>query len=241
MRVSKKWYFLVLVLFALTLAGASPAMAVDSGSLGAVSGMSSPLTVVHPMTLGCYTSFLPNAPQGRPMDQYYNNCTTSTTEVCPANIDSAGFYHIDTDASARVGPSSYVVWHWNATKAGTNYTTVFCDANVDLVAASDLGETVPSVACNTSFNPGAPQGLPMYEYYRNCGSLSERVLPAYWYNGGLDVGLHGCLWAGQLCDPHLLSGRATEEWYWPKTQRNAQYTVVFADETGVVSTGQFPD
>ncbi|GAB3332003.1 hypothetical protein RMN56_31455 [Micromonospora halotolerans] len=44
------------------------------------------------------------------------------------------------------------------------------------VAASPANAAVP---CWTSFNPGSPQGNPMRQYYKNCGSSTVSVAPYY--------------------------------------------------------------
>jgi hypothetical protein len=64
------------------------------------------------------------------------------------------------------------------TEPGTSYTTVFCDGSAYLTFS--IGQQ----ACWTTFNPGAPEGLPMTQGYKNCSQSSVAVLPASWQRSG---------------------------------------------------------
>ena len=72
----------------------------------------------------CWTDFVPDSPQGRPMDHYYHNCAAAT-EIAPAYFYPGGSWYVGTYDSVTVGHLETIRWHYSSTKTNVNYTTVF--------------------------------------------------------------------------------------------------------------------
>lgn len=110
----------------LALSGATTATAAASDSETALSARFAPtaVQVVHP-SLACNTTFVPSAPHGAPMDQYWNNCGTSTKTVCPALITSSGTT-VYSAKWATVAPGYVAHWYYSSTVKTGQYTTVYC-------------------------------------------------------------------------------------------------------------------
>jgi hypothetical protein len=209
------------------------ALGVGAASSASASGPRSPagagsvLPLTAPPGGSCSTSFNPGAPQGAPMHQYYWNCGSSSESVCPAHIIQ-GAVHVDWWSIADLNPGQWVDWYWPATERNTSYTTVFCDGSA---AEQGIVASPSAWPCFTTFSPGAPQGLPMTQSYRNCNSSSVAVVPAYWFRGTLHV-----TWAAECPDQCLnitVDPGYTVIWQWPSTVVGASYTTVFSDELGV--------
>ena len=90
----------------------------------ATAAPASPLSVSEPAPGDhpCWTSFVPDNPNGGPLDQYYKNCTD--TRHCFAARNLLDGY---TWGYTPVDPWQTWHWHWDSTTPGANYTTVQCD------------------------------------------------------------------------------------------------------------------
>ncbi|WP_438490038.1 hypothetical protein [Streptomyces sp. S186] len=106
------------ILTASTTASAAPTQdqATRNASVRAAT-TGTPALADHP----CWTSFVPENPEGKPMDQYYKNCSDSAVTVCAKNL-SDGY----VAPPRTIGPNDVAWWHWNSTTPGAHYTTIFC-------------------------------------------------------------------------------------------------------------------
>ncbi|WEB38090.1 MULTISPECIES: hypothetical protein [Streptomyces] len=106
------------ILTASTTASAAPApgKATRDASVRATTA-GAPALASHP----CWTSFVPENPEGAAMDQYYKNCTDSPVTVCAKNLTD-GY----VAPSRTIGANDVAWWHWNSTTPGAHYTTIFC-------------------------------------------------------------------------------------------------------------------
>lgn len=89
----------------------------------------------------------------------------------------------------------------------------------------------PGGSCSTSFNPGAPQGAAMHQYYWNCGSSVQAVCPAH-----IIAGVYHIDWAGGI----TLAGGHWADWFWPVTEADTSYTTVFCDASAVQQGAALP-
>ncbi|MGD3110895.1 hypothetical protein [Streptomyces sp. YGL11-2] len=107
------------ILTASTTASAAPAQTGKAARNASVQAMvmGAPALADHP----CWTSFVPENPEGAPMDQYYKNCTSSPVTVCAKNL-SDGY----VAPPRTIGANDVAWWHWNSTTPGAHYTTIFC-------------------------------------------------------------------------------------------------------------------
>jgi hypothetical protein len=84
-----------------------------------------------PVPPPCWTSFVPSAPQGNPMDQYYRNCSNNGVVVTPAYVYAGSlFVHHRSCQWMLPQPSGSghesKRWHFDSTVPNVNYTTVNC-------------------------------------------------------------------------------------------------------------------
>ncbi|MFI0792374.1 hypothetical protein ACH4OY_06705 [Micromonospora rubida] len=160
----------------------------------------------------CWTTFNPSNPQGGPMDQTYKNCGTSTVWVTVGyGLGNSRYAYIGYCASVQ--PGQEVTWNLSSTAPNSSYVTMICES---WTLSTGVATDVP---CYTTFVPGSPQGDPMDQYYRNCGSGTYQVLPGYYkgntyhafVNNSWTVGVQGKVW-----------------WAYPHTELGAQYETMFA-------------
>ena len=78
----------------------------------------------------------------------------------------------------------------------------------------------PSGSCNTSFNPSAPQGAPMHQYYWNCNASVQLLCPAH-----IIQGVYHIDWNADIA----VDFNEWVDWYWPVTEPGTTYTTVFCD------------
>jgi hypothetical protein len=82
--------------------------------------------------VGCWTTFIPNAPHGAPMTQYYANCSSAWVIVCPAvdvngvRIVYGGLWALLAPYTGMADDTDTTFWSYSATIPNGNYTTVFC-------------------------------------------------------------------------------------------------------------------
>jgi hypothetical protein len=200
------------------VAVASVAVTIGMSSPASAAAGSLPGTTAVAPAAACGTFFSPEVPNGASMNQTYVNCSNSSVQVCPAHI-IAGVYHVDEKAE-DLGPGAHGHWFWSSTEPGTSYTTVFCDGDAPF-------QNFNNEPCWTHFNPGNPNGGPMFQTYGNCFPGTVSVAPAYWKSGSL----HEALPTGTS----FVAGGGGIEWYWPSTVQGASYTTVFNDEYGAVT------
>ncbi|MYT32298.1 hypothetical protein GTY73_26680 [Streptomyces sp. SID8354] len=106
------------ILAASTTASATPAQGRATGNASVRTATTgTPALAAHP----CWTSFVPENPEGKPMDQYYKNCADSAVTVCAKNLTDGYVAPPRTIAANDVA-----WWHWNSTTPGAHYTTIFC-------------------------------------------------------------------------------------------------------------------
>ncbi|MEU7168901.1 hypothetical protein AB0A70_30345 [Streptomyces morookaense] len=110
----------------IVLAGATSATAATSRP---AEESSVPRTIYN---VGCWTTFVPNAPGGAPMTHYYANCDNHAVTVCPA-VDFNGTRTVYYGSAVRLGAYDGVaddtdtaVWNYASTIPNGQYTTVFC-------------------------------------------------------------------------------------------------------------------
>lgn len=133
----------------------------------------------------CWTTFDPPAPQGAPMTQTYRNCNPHVVDVDFGFTDSSGqvYYGSNRESGCRrVLPGEWTVYKWTETHPGVNYKTILCRWAAPVTGTSGTADT----PCWTSFVPGAPNGGPMTQRYRNCNDAgrTQVVAPAYVDAGG---------------------------------------------------------
>ncbi|MFC4036079.1 hypothetical protein ACFO3J_32155 [Streptomyces polygonati] len=85
-----------------------------------------------------------------------------------------------------------------------------------------MAQTVPvsasALPCWTSFDPPAPHGAPMYQYYLNCGSATVTVCSVY-------IAPNGQLF--QAGGPVTVKPTYYAWWYINPTEVTGRYTTAF--------------
>ena len=121
----------------------------------------------------CWTSFNPPAPGGAPMTQTYLNCNPFAVSVINVSRDAGG--QIFAGNNCRyVYADTFTSWNYHITNINTNYYTALC-----LAGAATGAPGAANAPCFTTFAPGAPNGGPMTQHYRNCNGSTYAVAPAY--------------------------------------------------------------
>lgn len=121
----------------------------------------------------CWTTFDPPAPGGAPMTQTYLNCNPFAVSVINVSKTASGQIHSGTSCR-YVYSDTFTSWNYHITHNDRNYYTALC-----LTGAAVGSPGSANAQCFTSFAPGAPNGGPMTQHYRNCNGTAFPVAPAY--------------------------------------------------------------
>jgi hypothetical protein len=168
----------------------------------------------------CWTSFNPPAPQGGQMTQIYYNCSNSTAHVQPYYSWHNALYVYNN--CVVLGPWETAVWYYSRTIADAVYSTANCAPQPD-ITNEGVWTVDSSSPCYTRFDPPAPNGAAMSQFYGNCFSIGVSVTPAYWLNGNLWFFWRDCQSPGGRTSTTI----PTAFWYFPSTVPGAQYTTAY--------------
>ncbi|WP_394614772.1 hypothetical protein JNUCC0626_33665 [Lentzea sp. JNUCC 0626] len=131
-------------------------------AMSAAPAQAEPATV-SAANVGCFTTFVPPAPQGGSMTQYYQNCNGHTVRVGRGFVDGSGQISVWVSSCQDVAPGQTISWYYPSTQ-NVNYRTVICDTT----HTPPLERPDFAGQCWTSFYPDAPNGGPLLQWFKNC-------------------------------------------------------------------------
>ncbi|WP_394614774.1 hypothetical protein JNUCC0626_33675 [Lentzea sp. JNUCC 0626] len=119
----------------------------------------------------CFTTFVPSAPEGGPMTQYYKNCNGAPIRVGKGFVNASGQISVYVQSCQQVGVGETISWGYASTDPNANYHTVICTSSF----ASPEIEAVSGAQCWTTFYPLNPNGGSMVHVYKNCNPTTVTV------------------------------------------------------------------